>query len=67
MLAFAEQLGVPRSGAQKDLDRFLSGLNAKVDKVRAQVNQITDPLAGEIRLLDSIARMPVVEMSRALA
>jgi len=25
------------------------------------------PLAGEVRLLDSITRMPVVEMSRALA
>jgi hypothetical protein len=56
-----------KPGAQKELDRLMSGLNDKVARVRDQVNQIAVPLAGEVRLLDSITQMPVVEMSRALA
>jgi HipA-like protein len=67
VLAFAEQLGMRKPGAQKELDRLMSGLNEKVARVRDQVNRIAVPLAGEVRLLDSITQMPVIEMSRALA
>jgi serine/threonine-protein kinase HipA len=37
-----------------------------VADTRRAVDEIAQPNAGEVRLLDSIAAMPLAEMSRAL-
>jgi serine/threonine protein kinase HipA of HipAB toxin-antitoxin module len=67
VLAFAEQLDLRRRGAERELDSFLDGVETKVQKVRQRVNEIARPNAGETRLLQSIAVMPLNEMRRKLS
>ncbi|MDR5776224.1 MULTISPECIES: HipA domain-containing protein [unclassified Caballeronia] len=67
VLAFAEELGMRASGAEKDLEKMLAELPGAIGRTRAEVNIVAQPSAGEIRLLDSIQHMPLSEMSRALS
>jgi serine/threonine-protein kinase HipA len=66
VLAFAAALGLRGPGAERELDKLLVDLPAHIDQVRAEVDDIARPDAGEIRLLDSIRRLPLAEMMRAL-
>jgi serine/threonine-protein kinase HipA len=66
VLGFAEQLGIRASGAEKELDRMLADLPEHIARTRDEVNAIARPDAGEVRLLDAIAAMPLAEMSHAL-
>ncbi|MCC8391768.1 HipA domain-containing protein [Paraburkholderia sp. MMS20-SJTR3] len=66
VLAFADELGLRAAGAATQLDRLLHDLGHHVALTRAHINEIAQPDAGEIRLLDSIERLPIAEMSRAL-
>ncbi|WP_207002008.1 HipA domain-containing protein [Trinickia mobilis] len=66
MLAFGEQLRLPAKGAEKLLDDMLAVVDDRVADTRRAVDEIAQPEAGEVRLLDSIAAMPLAEMSRAL-
>lgn len=67
VLIFGEQLGMTRAGAARDLDGLLYTLKDKVAEARAEVNANAQPDGGELRLLDLIERLPITEMSRALA
>jgi len=51
---------------EKLLDEMLAMADAKVENTRRAVDEIAQPNAGEVRLLDSIVAMPLAEMSRAL-
>jgi serine/threonine-protein kinase HipA len=66
ILVFAEQLGLKRPGAERELDGFLAGLDDKVREVRDLVNRIAVPNGGEARLLTAIAVKPLREMSKKL-
>ncbi|OAJ53346.1 HipA domain-containing protein [Paraburkholderia ginsengiterrae] len=66
MLVFGEALSLPPKGAEKLLDEMLATLDARVSETRRAVDEIARPNAGEIRLLDSIAAMPLTEMRAAL-
>jgi len=66
VLAFAETLGMSATGAGKELDKLLDALAKNIGQTRDEVNAIARPDAGEVRLLDSITRMPLAEMSKAL-
>jgi serine/threonine-protein kinase HipA len=66
VLAFATELGMRGSGAEIELDKLLVELPRHVARVRAEVNDIAQPNAGEIRLLDAIERLPLAEITRAL-
>jgi HipA-like protein len=66
MLIFGEALGLQPKGAEKLLDEMLAIVDARVADTRRAVDEIAQPNAGEVRLLDSIAAMPLAEMSRAL-
>jgi len=54
------------TGAGKELDKLLDALAKNIGQTRDEVNAIARPDAGEVRLLDSITRMPLAEMSKAL-
>ncbi|SAK57092.1 HipA domain-containing protein [Caballeronia catudaia] len=66
VLMFAEKLGMSRTGAAKDLDKLLNDLDDNIARTRDEVDAIARPNGGEVRLLDSITRMPLLEMSKAL-
>ncbi|MBC8739820.1 type II toxin-antitoxin system HipA family toxin [Paraburkholderia sp. UCT31] len=66
VLVFAQALGMRPTGAKKELETFLTGLDGKVARVRQHVVEIAHPDAGETRLLNSIMHMPIAEMSKAL-
>jgi serine/threonine-protein kinase HipA len=66
LLAFAEQIGIRKSGAERELDGFLGRLERQIAPARVEVSRIAQPDAGEIRLLDAIEQLPLAEMSRAL-
>lgn len=66
MLAFGEALRLPPKGAEKLLDEMLAMLDTRVAETRRSVDEIAQPNAGEVRLLDSIIAMPLAEMSGAL-
>ncbi|MFM0222329.1 HipA domain-containing protein [Paraburkholderia dipogonis] len=66
MLAFGEALRLSPKGSEKLLDDMLATLDARVAETRRSVDEIAQPNAGEVRLLDSIVAMPLAEMSRAL-
>ncbi|MFM0175298.1 HipA domain-containing protein [Paraburkholderia sediminicola] len=66
MLAFGEVLRLSPKGSEKLLDDMLATLDVRVAETRRRVDEIAQPNAGEVRLLDSIVAMPLAEMSRAL-
>ncbi|ALE56536.1 HipA domain-containing protein [Paraburkholderia sp. SIMBA_055] len=66
MLEFGQALRLPLKGCEKLLDEMLALADAKVANTRRAVDEIAQPNAGEVRLLDSIVAMPLAEMSRAL-
>lgn len=66
MLAFGEALRLSPKGSERLLDEMLATLDARVAQTRRSVDEIAQPNAGEVRLLDSIVAMPLAEMSRAL-
>jgi hypothetical protein len=66
MLAFGEALRLSSKGSERLLDEMLATLDARVAGTRRSVDEIAQPNAGEVRLLDSIVAMPLAEMSRAL-
>lgn len=67
VLLMAEQLGMRRTGAERELDRLLQGLGQAIARVRDEVGAIAQPDAGESRLLATIEYLPLAEMARALA
>lgn len=66
MIDFAEALGLPARGAEKQLDDFLGQLDAAVEETRRAVTDAVTPTAGEARLLNAIVTLPLREMSQAL-
>ncbi|EIF31290.1 HipA domain-containing protein [Burkholderia sp. Ch1-1] len=66
MLAFGEALHLAPRGSERLLDDMLAILDARVADTRRAVDEIAQPNAGEVRLLDSIVAMPLAEMSAAL-
>ncbi|MGI4984805.1 MAG: hypothetical protein ACRYGL_16000 [Janthinobacterium lividum] len=66
MLQFAEALGLRASGAGRILDQMLAVIGKHAGETLARVHDLARPDAGETRLLASIDRMPISEMSRAL-
>nr|WKF56576.1 Serine/threonine-protein kinase toxin HipA [Paraburkholderia busanensis] len=67
MLQFAEALGIRTRGAEQLLDDMLRVVADRTPHTLAKVTEIAKPRAGEVRLLNSIHKMPIAEMSKALA
>ncbi|MDR5880418.1 HipA domain-containing protein [Caballeronia sp. LZ032] len=67
LLAFAEELGIRASGAEKDLEKTLTELPGAIERTRKEVSAIAEPNAGEIRLLHCIEYIPLSEMAQALS
>lgn len=67
MLRFADELGLPKRGAERLLDAMLESFRARLDETFNRILEIAQPGAGERRLLGSIRALPIGEMSRALA
>jgi serine/threonine-protein kinase HipA len=67
VLSFAEQLGLRRAGAERELDGLLIGLDDNVREVGERVKMIVAPTPGEHRLLTGIEVKPLREMGRKLS
>ncbi|MDN7587877.1 HipA domain-containing protein [Burkholderia seminalis] len=66
LIAFAAELGLREKAAESELQRFLEPLERSVARTLDEVREVARPDAGEIRLLNAIAAMPIAEMSHAL-
>ncbi len=66
LVAFGQALGLRDKAAASELQRFLEPLDRHVEQTLDDVRHIAHPDAGEMRLLNSIAAMPIAEMGRAL-
>ncbi|AQQ44498.1 HipA domain-containing protein [Burkholderia cenocepacia] len=66
LVAFGHALGLREKAATSELQRFLEPLDRHVGETLDEVRNIAHPDAAEMRLLNSIAAMPIAEMGRAL-
>ncbi len=69
LFQFAEDLGLPGIAAERVRNYLLKNLISAADKVLAEFNAMavpTDSKAGQLRMLNAIRQMPIIEMQKQL-
>ncbi len=70
LFKFADEIGLPRTSASRELSRLIENIEGAADKVMNEFEKLTVPdniKAGQLRMLRAIRHLPISAMKKQLA